>query len=260
MACVLRRGPSAWCHVALWRVDDGAVLHGAWLRATLYPERSAVSPDGRLLAAFVHDGRASRPWQTYFAVSRAPWLHALAAWETAGTWTTGAHFESGTDLLLAGGCLSRDAPDHGTFPGSVTFAPVDTRWVRARLFRELRTGWTEAAGEEPWLKALPAPLEAHPDAVVVSRPGPEDEGGDGRRLVLVSLQERQREYYLVAGGAAEPLEDVRCAEWGPGGSVLAATTSGHLRVLERDGRVAWEYDMNRVEPDPRPAPPWATSW
>ena len=29
---------------------------------------------------------------TYIAISRLPWLTALAAWPTSGTWTRGAHF------------------------------------------------------------------------------------------------------------------------------------------------------------------------
>jgi hypothetical protein len=243
--------------VAAWRVDQGSVSHGAWLAARIYPERSAISPDGKLLATFVLDPRPDSAWEAYFAVSKLPWLHALAAWETVGTWTTGAHFESDRDLLLAGGCVAAQ-PDHGSFPGEVTFAPVDTRWIRARLFRELRTGWAEALEGEAWKAELPAPLETSPGAVVLTRRSPHE--GDPRALVLVSLGERQREYYVLRDGHPTALDDVVSAEWGPDGSILAATGSGHLRMIGPEGETLWTYDMNRVEPDPRPAPPWATSW
>jgi hypothetical protein len=257
VVAVLRRGPSRWAHVAAWRWDEGSVTHGAWLHARLYPERSAISPSGELIATFVLDPRASSELEAYFAVSRLPWLHALAVWETLGTWTTGAHFESDRELLLAGGC-GAPKPDRGSFPGDVSVSPVDTHWVRARLFRELRTGWTEGTADEPWSAKLPVPLEAHPDAVLVTRRSPRE--GDSRALLLVSLWEHQREYYVIRDGGPEALDGVVSAEWASDGSILAATRSGHLKMIGPDGEELWGYDMNRVEPDPRPAPRWATSW
>jgi len=233
------------------------VTHGAWLRARIYPERSAVSPNGKLLATFILDARPHSAWESYFAVSKLPWLHALAAWETVGTWTTGAHFESDRDLLLAGGCVG-SLPDHGSYPGDVTFAPVDTRWIRARLFRELRTGWTEVSEGEASRAGLPAPIETSPGAVVLTRQSPQK--GDGRTLVLVSLRERQREYYVMREGHPTALTEVVSAEWGPDGTILAATGSGHLRMIGPEDDTLWTYDMNRVDPEPRAAPPWATSW
>ena len=47
---VLRRGPSDWSHVGLWRLDPLGYESGAWLHGHLYPQRCDVSPDGLLLA------------------------------------------------------------------------------------------------------------------------------------------------------------------------------------------------------------------
>jgi hypothetical protein len=44
------------------------------------------------------------------AISRLPWLHALAAWRTNGTWTRGAHFVGDPAVREVG------PPDHGSVP------------------------------------------------------------------------------------------------------------------------------------------------
>jgi hypothetical protein len=90
---IVRRGPSGWCHVSRWEPEHGELTPGSWLRGTIYPQRCDLSPDGRWLMAFVLKGGAR--WSvgdTYLAVSRLPWLTALAAWSTCGTWTRGLHF------------------------------------------------------------------------------------------------------------------------------------------------------------------------
>jgi hypothetical protein len=63
------------------------------LHGTLYPQRCDLSPDGRYLCYFALKGDST--WElgaTYIAISRLPWLTALVAWRTSGTWTRGAHF------------------------------------------------------------------------------------------------------------------------------------------------------------------------
>src|SRR5262245_25692642 len=105
---ILRRGPSDWFHVGRWDVERGVYEPGAWVRGTIYPQRSDLSPDGRWLCSFMlHSGAEWNAGMTYIAISKLPWVHALAAWGTSGTWTRGAHFvDSGAGTLL-------DAPDEG---------------------------------------------------------------------------------------------------------------------------------------------------
>jgi hypothetical protein len=257
IACVLRRGPTDWWHVARWDVDEHRVEHGAWLRAKIYPERCAVSPDGSLLAAFVLDGR-SGSWGRYFAVSKLPWLHALAAWETPDTYTTGAHFPDERTLVLAG-TVQTSAPFHGSFPGEVTLRPTDMHWTRSRLFRELNTGWRVVPATEPWVEHLSAPIAAQPNAVVAARTSPHTPQW---QLVLVSLWEYRREYYLLERENAVPLTGVVWAEWDPArrGSLLAATSTGQLQTMTADLEPAWQYEMNRFQPESTAAPDWAKSW
>jgi len=72
---VFRRGPAAWWHILKWDLANFAIEHGAWLKGTLYPTRSAVSHDGKVIAYFAMHGS----WDTYLALSKPPWLKALCA-------------------------------------------------------------------------------------------------------------------------------------------------------------------------------------
>jgi hypothetical protein len=93
VVAVLRRGPSNWSQVSRWDPMAGTFEPGSWIRANLYPQRCDLSPDGQWLAYFTLRGRAD--WAagpTYIAISRLPWLAALAAWGTCGTWTRSVQF------------------------------------------------------------------------------------------------------------------------------------------------------------------------
>jgi hypothetical protein len=67
-------------HLGRWDVATPAYEPGEWLRGTTYPQRCDVSPDGRWFAYFAM--KQAGEWElgaTYVAISRLPWLTALAA-------------------------------------------------------------------------------------------------------------------------------------------------------------------------------------
>lgn len=91
---VIRRGPSKTFCTLLWDLRTDRFAMGQWIRARIYPMRSDLSPDGRYLVYFALNGR----WQSetrgsYTAISRAPYLKAIAlypkgdAWGGGGLWT-----------------------------------------------------------------------------------------------------------------------------------------------------------------------------
>lgn len=113
VVAVLRRCPSDWAHVGRWDVDAPTFRGGTWLHGTLYPQRCDLSPDGRYLCYFTlaSHARWSAGW-TYIAVSRLPWLTAMAAWGTDGTWTRGLHGTNGGggEAAFRGGPAGRWQP------------------------------------------------------------------------------------------------------------------------------------------------------
>ena len=53
VAAVLRRGPTDWARLSLWRTDTDTFEHGQWIKGRIYERRSDISSDGSLFAAFV---------------------------------------------------------------------------------------------------------------------------------------------------------------------------------------------------------------
>jgi hypothetical protein len=112
-AVILRRGPSRWYHLIRWNTAKDEFEYGAWFKGRIYEERCDLSPDGELFVYFaLQDSR----WQTSYhgawtAVSRAPWLHALALWPEGSTWGGGGRFVADRELILRNGGL-KEHPDH----------------------------------------------------------------------------------------------------------------------------------------------------
>jgi hypothetical protein len=102
VAAVLRRGPSAWVQLLAWDTAKDTFTDGAWLRGRLYGERCDVSPDGALFLYHAHQGRklGTSTTDTWTAVSRLPWLHALRLWPWGTTYGGGGRFEGPRRLRL----------------------------------------------------------------------------------------------------------------------------------------------------------------
>lgn len=94
VAVIIRRGPSDWYHLILWETDRAVFSHGAWIKARIYEEKCDISPDGRLFIYFVHQGSRGGTTLTdsWTAISRPPWLHALGLWPHGTTYGGGGRF------------------------------------------------------------------------------------------------------------------------------------------------------------------------
>jgi hypothetical protein len=138
VALILRRGPAAWYHLILWNTATDALEHGAWFRGRIYEERCDLSPDGELFLYFALQGRR---WRTSYegawtAVSRPPWLHALALWPQGHTWGGGGRFLDRRRAVLWS-CDLRTHPDHPLVGLEVSSGSPSTQE------REVRRGeWT----------------------------------------------------------------------------------------------------------------------
>ncbi len=254
VVAVLRRGPSDWAHVGRWDLAASTYEGGSWLHGTLYPQRCDLSPDGRYLATMALVGRADwAPGTTYVAVSRLPWLTALAAWGTDGTWSRGLHF-------AATGEWGVPAPDHGDAEPLRSRHGLVVTGVAQTYAVERRGGWADAPGTPPRSS---------------------DDMWDERRadrLVLTKTQPYGDAVLSVCGGRAafrsgpdgwwarpayalddDPLPGVQWADWAHDGRLLVATDAGQLQVRDPT-HVVWALDLAGLEPDPQPPPPEATRW
>ena len=230
----------------------------------VYPQRCDLSPDGRWLVTFIL--KAGARWDvgaTYLAVSRLPWLTALAAWGTCGTWTRGLHFVDDRDVWAPGD------PDAGNV------APLRRRYglaaTRAVTFAvERRRGWLETAD---------TPARAVDDAWDEGRGRARHDGeaasgrrGDpaaGQRPVCGLPRHGPRlgpatgNGLLTQDGILRPLAGVQWADWDSLGRLLVATDAGSLEVrvpVSDPSSATWRLDRAALGPMPVEPPPEARRW
>ncbi len=250
-------------HIGRWDLGAPAYLPGAWLAGTIYPQRCDLSPDGRWFAYFAL--KPSARWElgtTYVAISRLPWLTALAGWATNGTWTRGVHFLEDRSVWEVS-----EPPDLGDLgPVRKVFG---MRPSRADSFAiERRRGWTETA-DTPSRAPDDAWDERRGDAIVMEKARPGSDGSTritvrgtyaaGRELHGVRTDIR---YELHEDGRSGHLDDVQWADWDARGRLLIATVDGRLQIrdIEAGGAVTWEADEAAHTPDPTPPPAEARLW
>jgi hypothetical protein len=259
IVAVIRRGPSKWCQVGRWDIGEDHFEPGAWIRGTIYPQKCDVSPDGRWFAASILKPNTDWPaGDIYEAVSRLPWLDALAAWEAGTTYTRGIHFadEPGDSIL--------GEPDVGDA------APILAKY-RLDLYRptqfavERRRGWAESGGTPP--RDQRGPWDER-EGVTLEKRQP---GGSLTLLVAGGFAGHRTspdwygpaEYALSDGAELTMLDGVQWADWDRSGRLLVATADGRLQIRTLgDGHtsVVFEEDLAPLRPDPQPAPPWATEF
>lgn len=168
VVAVFRRGPTNWSHVGRWDLAKRRYEPGAWLGGRIFPRRSDLSPDGRFLCYFAH--KPSARWEhgeAYVALSKLPWLTALYAFRTCGTWTRGYYFAEDKDP---------ENPEEAALP-----IPYGLRSIPVVQFaNERRRGWSEAL-ESP-ARAPGDAWDEHRNARMRKR-----QPGGGRVLCVESL-------------------------------------------------------------------------
>lgn len=246
VAVVLRRGPTDWVRLSLWDTTTDEVTHGGWLHARVPWRRCDLSPDGRLFVAFVADhGRNDDPSRdTWVAISRPPWWHALALWFNGTTWDYGGFFPDATSCTIQSG-----VPDQGEVPpwfdteAAVPDPCLGPAWTDVTVphNRRVRDGWTEV---EPgwWERPL---LRAGAAAVA--------------REHVIGGANVTNEVALRWGDELELLAPGSSLDVSAGGRALVAR-EGRLEVHDGPGAVTVVDDVTDHHPDPHPAPPWARSW
>jgi len=232
--------------------------------ANLYPQRCDLSPDGRWFCYFTSRGSAKwRAGRTYVAISRLPWLTALAAWRTCGTWTRGLHFVEDKRAWELG------SPDEGDVgPCRKKFGVAGTR--PAAFAVERRRGWTETA-DSPQRSPGDVWDESRAEKVKMERARPRSDGG--ARLIVQGYfaafrstlpgWPREIRYEMHEDGRVLHLEDAQWADWNADGRLLVATVDGRLQVRDyaRDGfSVLSEVDLSALTPSPAPPPKEAYRW
>jgi hypothetical protein len=105
VAVIFRRGPSKRVELVRWDTRRDVFERGHWFHGRIYERRSDLSPDGELLVYFASKFTGGSPDEgdytyAWTAVSKPPWLTALALWPKGDCWHGGGLFLGRRRLLL----------------------------------------------------------------------------------------------------------------------------------------------------------------
>ena len=221
---ILRRGPSKSVALIAWDTHRDTFEVGQWLRGRIFERRCDLSPSGVKLVYFAASWRG--PFRTWTAVSRPPWLTALALWPNSGTYGGGGLFLSETRIALNHRSTENALAEGFSVPTGVEVTPMapggvgegEDLPIDAR--RAIRDGWTiESRGTErhhdagaklwieydpPWVMSRRSPAN---DALVL-------------RSVLRGIHERGGRSYVLDHSVTDdrsrtesPMEGTDWADW-----------------------------------------------
>jgi hypothetical protein len=264
VAVVFRRGPSGQVLLVRWNLQKDTFEAGQWLKGRIYEERCDLSPRGDRLVYFAANWK--EPFRTWTAVSRPPYLTALAIWPKGDTWGGGGFFEDQDTLLLAhdaSQCFTDGPP-----PTAIKVRPLTSGGyaLEGPIFfhRLTRGGWRlvqELSGKprkqpEIWSKECPK-YASRPELRMYSE-GVREKNGPWyvRRFELVGPE-----------GDAVALGRADWADWSSDGDLLLAR-AGKIHRLPRNATGAddpWSaarelVDLSSLSFEGRAAPPEAKAW
>ena len=145
---VIRRGPSKRVATLLWdrRCDEFKL--GQWLKGRIYERRSDLSPDGRHVIYFAMNGKwESESRGAWTAISRAPYLKAIAFFPKGDCWHGGGVWTSNDTYWLNDGYGHTIAHDTSDVRRDRKYRPRDNyggECLGVYYLRLVRDGWKMA--------------------------------------------------------------------------------------------------------------------
>jgi hypothetical protein len=255
--------------VVAWDTQRDAFEHGAWFHGRIYQRRSDLSPDGTKLVYFaskfssqtLKDKEYTYAWT---AVSKVPYLTALALWPKGDCWWGGGLFRDNYTVFL-NHRPSEATPHPRHAPNRLRVIPnPDAHGEDDPLYSErlTRDGWFV---RQEWRRELI--------------------GWDGFRTDVPELRVRQhsnkhlalilerrldglkyRERFQVEGATDRRQVDLDGAEWADWDQSgrLIVVRAGTLLVAPVQGSSIGELseiiDLTPDRPTPRATPSWAETW
>jgi hypothetical protein len=253
---ILRRGPTEWWRVTLWDTRRDRFEGGQWFRGRIYPEKCDVSPDGKLFVYFAGKWRARSIdlgySDTWTAVSRPPYLTALALWPIGGTYGGQGIFLD--DRTLRGSPSLEHHPDHPPGPLRMgEYASLKKGDPRRKIGPSWENGWHGVLG--PRATTRYSEMRKTSGSLILGR---KVEMGD-------AYPSRRRSLYTLYRSHDEPvaLFEAHWADWDQGGR-LVATAGGRVLAgkLTAKNKLVWRRiaSMEEEKPTRIEAPSWAQRW
>jgi hypothetical protein len=274
---IFRRGPSKQVLLVRWDLTNDTFEPGQWFKGRIYEHRCDLSPRGERLVYFAASWR--RPYQSWTAVSRPPYLTALALWPKGDAWGGGGLFEGENELLLNHGDHQRALAEGFRVPArfKVGRPPHAGRGEDEPIFsrRMERDGWTRVQQPRSFQRNASARIEyqfTQPE--IWQKVSPDARRRRHLRLYTDGILERDGAWYIrraeLAAGRDQPRADlgrVDWIDWSPAGNLLLARAGKIHRVprASLDAPDLWAVahelvDLSSLVFEPRAAPAEARRW
>jgi hypothetical protein len=272
---ILRRGPTEWWRVTLWDTQSDRFEAGQWFRGHLYPDRCDVSPDGKL---FIYFGGKFSPRSeakgyksTWTAVSRPPYLTALALWPMGGTWGGDGVFLD-NDTVRLSTFASPDYnpqhhPDHPPGPLRVLgLGALKKDDPRSEAEPSCQSGWQGvlATNQPKHFTSYAAWRKTSGDLILERETAREMDPASGAFYHADRYPSRRRSLYTLRrlDGESAAQFEAHWADWDQRGRLVATVGGRVLAGRLTKNKLQWRQlaSMHEERPTPMEAPAWAQRW
>lgn len=266
MGVIFRRGPSKWVQIVRWDTAHDTFEPGQWFHGRIYEKRSDLSPDGTKMIYFaqkinrrtLEDREYTYAWT---AISKPPFLTALALWPKGDCWHGGGRFETDRRVWLNHRPVAAmPHPNHKPQGLKVVDNPQahgeDDPVFWPRLERD---GWKR---QQEWDVRWTGRRYLTQQPMIHEKPCP----NEPMTLVMTSsIVEFAHvvEFTVRHNGERITLEGAEWADWDQRGR-LVFTRAGKLLTgsVDENSKVREKElaDFNAWLPDNKKTPAWARRW
>jgi hypothetical protein len=244
---------------------------GQWFRGRIYERRCDLSPSGDKFIYFAAKWRT--PFRTWTAISRAPFLTALALWPKGDAWGGGGLFDSEDTIELNHRRGEMKLADDMTLPAHISVSALGSHAGHGEddpihSLRLQRDGWVlkhPARMRAPdWNARLAWQFD---EPAIWTKP----HGSYSIQSILLGIKERNGPWYVLEHRITNSNDEVVMdlgrsdwADWSQSGEILFAKDSCLYRVKigKRSGPTMARLLINLadLEFERLPPPPRATTW
>jgi hypothetical protein len=265
---IFRRGPTQWVQLIKWNTDTDTFQLGQWFHGRIYEKRCDLSPDGSLLIYFAQkisartlkDHEGTHSWT---AISKPPYLTALALWPKGQSWDGGGLFEKNKTVLLNHESeVAKPHPNHVPVRLHVILKECgyggDEPLFSERLERD---GWSLTQEWKGESTGIPYRFRTVQPEI--------REKANGSRTIRMTRSKESHDYsdefdmVSVHTGAVTTIERAGWVDWDKRGRLIIAR-DGRISIgdIDKAGRLTEKVlaDLNPSKPTPLVAPHWAQTW